>query len=122
MSTVTVAGTTRTVELPAEIFDVQVNGPGSHQGVVAQLSAARQGTHDAKTRGEVGGGVRKPCWSGVGSRGVTYSAQSAESRLSTLVRLRKANVLEGVHSGRLRCDGPSLSGADGRTVSGASPP
>jgi large subunit ribosomal protein L4 len=50
----------RTVELPAEIFDVQVNVPLIHQVVVAQLAAARQGTHDTKTRGEVSGGGRKP--------------------------------------------------------------
>src|SRR5688572_5523012 len=31
-----------------------------HQVVVAQLAAARQGTHDTKTRGEVRGGGRKP--------------------------------------------------------------
>ena len=37
-------------ELPAEIFDVQVNIPLMHQVVVAQLAAARQGTHDTKTR------------------------------------------------------------------------
>jgi large subunit ribosomal protein L4 len=49
-----------TVELPAEIFDVQVNVPLIHQVVVAQLAAARQGTHDTKTRGEVRGGGRKP--------------------------------------------------------------
>jgi len=51
------AGTT---ELPAEIFDVQVNVPLIHQVVVAQLAAARQGTHSTKTRGEVRGGGRKP--------------------------------------------------------------
>src|SRR6476620_889408 len=50
----------RSVELPAEIFDVQVNVPLIHQVVVAQLAAARQGTHDTKTRGEVSGGGRKP--------------------------------------------------------------
>jgi large subunit ribosomal protein L4 len=50
----------RTVELPAEVFDVQVNVPLIHQVVVAQLAAARQGTHDTKTRGEVSGGGRKP--------------------------------------------------------------
>jgi len=50
----------RTVELPADIFDVQVNVPLLHQVVVAQLAAARQGTHDTKTRGEVRGGGRKP--------------------------------------------------------------
>ena len=57
----TPAGTTTgTVELPAEIFDVQVNVPLIHQVVVAQLAAARQGTHDTKSRGEVRGGGRKP--------------------------------------------------------------
>jgi large subunit ribosomal protein L4 len=49
-----------TVELPAEIFDVTVNVPLIHQVVVAQLAAARQGTHSTKTRGEVAGGGRKP--------------------------------------------------------------
>jgi len=50
----------RTVELPESVFDVQVNIPLIHQVVVAQLAAARQGTHDTKTRGEVRGGGRKP--------------------------------------------------------------
>lgn len=49
-----------TVELPAEVFDVEVNIPLIHQVVVAQLAAARQGTHDTKTRAEVSGGGRKP--------------------------------------------------------------
>jgi large subunit ribosomal protein L4 len=49
-----------TAELPAEVFDVQVNVPLIHQVVVAQLAAARQGTHSTKTRGEVAGGGRKP--------------------------------------------------------------
>jgi large subunit ribosomal protein L4 len=49
-----------TVTLPAEIFDVQVNIPLIHQVVVAQLAAARQGTHSTKTRGEVRGGGKKP--------------------------------------------------------------
>ena len=48
------------VELPAEIFDVQVNIPLIHQVVTAQLNAARQGTHKAKNRGEVSGGGKKP--------------------------------------------------------------
>jgi len=50
----------RSVELPDSVFDVQVNVPLIHQVVVAQLAAARQGTHDTKTRGEVRGGGRKP--------------------------------------------------------------
>ena len=48
------------IDLPAEVFDVQVNVPLIHQVVVAQLAAARQGTHDTKDRGEVRGGGRKP--------------------------------------------------------------
>jgi large subunit ribosomal protein L4 len=49
-----------TAELPAEVFDVQTNIPLIHQVVVAQRAAARQGTHDTKTRGEVSGGGKKP--------------------------------------------------------------
>jgi len=48
------------VELPAEVFNVQTNVPLIHQVVVAQLAAARQGTHKTKTRAEVAGGGRKP--------------------------------------------------------------
>jgi large subunit ribosomal protein L4 len=48
------------VELPDAIFDAQANIPLMHQVVVAQLAAARQGTHKVKTRGEVAGGGRKP--------------------------------------------------------------
>ncbi len=51
---------TGSVDLPGEIFDVQVNVPLLHQVVVAQLAAARQGTHSTKTRGDVAGGGRKP--------------------------------------------------------------
>ena len=49
-----------TALLPEQLFGVQTNVPLIHQVVVAQLAAARQGTHDTKTRGEVSGGGRKP--------------------------------------------------------------
>ncbi len=49
-----------TAELPAEIFDVQTNIPLIHQVVVAQLAAARQGTHATKTRAMVSGTGAKP--------------------------------------------------------------
>ncbi|WP_182050257.1 50S ribosomal protein L4 [Changpingibacter yushuensis] len=56
-----VAGaTTGAVELPASLFDVEVNIPLIHQVVVAQLAAARAGTHSTKTRGQVSGGGKKP--------------------------------------------------------------
>ncbi len=46
--------------LPSKIFGVQTNVPLIHQVVVAQLAAARQGTHSTKNRGEVRGGGAKP--------------------------------------------------------------
>ena len=49
-----------TADLPGEVFDAPTNVPLIHQVVVAQLAAARQGTHDTKTRGEVRGGGKKP--------------------------------------------------------------
>src|SRR5919107_854251 len=50
-----------TVELPSEIFDVEkISIPLIHQVVVAQLAAARQGTHKTKRRGEGAGGGKKP--------------------------------------------------------------
>ena len=64
MTTVDVIGVdgaaTGSVELPGDIFDAQANIALMHQVVVAQLAAARQGTHKAKRRGEVSGGGRKP--------------------------------------------------------------
>ena len=64
MSSVTVKDHTGadagTVELPDAVFAATVNVPLMHQVVVAQLAAARQGTHKTKTRGEVRGGGRKP--------------------------------------------------------------
>jgi large subunit ribosomal protein L4 len=57
----TAAGeTTGTLDLPAEIFDVQVNVPLIHQVVVAQQAAARQGGAATKTRAQVRGGGAKP--------------------------------------------------------------
>ena len=83
-----------TVELPAEIFDVQVNIPLIHQVVVAQLAAARQGTHTTKTRGEVRGGGRKPYrqkGTGRARQGSTRAPQFAGG-----------GVVHGPHAARLR--------------------
>jgi large subunit ribosomal protein L4 len=61
MASVNVIGATdKTVDLPEEIFAAKVNVPLIHQVVVAQQAAARQGTHAAKTRGQVRGGGKKP--------------------------------------------------------------
>lgn len=57
---VAIIGTKKKAKLPAELFDAQTNIPLIHQVVVAQLAAARQGTHSTKTRGEVRGGGAKP--------------------------------------------------------------
>ncbi|RAY15155.1 50S ribosomal protein L4 [Actinomadura craniellae] len=48
------------VELAPEIFEAKTSVPLIHQVVVAQLAAARQGTHSTKTRGDVRGGGKKP--------------------------------------------------------------
>jgi large subunit ribosomal protein L4 len=51
---------TGSVDLPAAVFNVTTNVPLLHQVVVAQLAAARQGTHSTKNRGEVSGSGVKP--------------------------------------------------------------
>ena len=48
------------VTLPGALFDANANVSLMHQVVVAQLAAARQGTHSTKTRGQVSGGGVKP--------------------------------------------------------------
>ena len=49
-----------TVELPAEIFETQVNVDLMHQAYVQQMANARLGTSKTKTRSEVAGGGKKP--------------------------------------------------------------
>jgi large subunit ribosomal protein L4 len=49
-----------TVELPAEIFEANVNVDLMHQAYVQQMANARLGTHKTKTRSEVSGGGKKP--------------------------------------------------------------
>lgn len=74
-----------TVELPDHVFDVPANIPLMHQVVVAQLAAARQGTHDTKTRGEVSGGGKKPYrqkGTGRARQGSTRSPQFAGGGVS----------------------------------------
>lgn len=56
----TIVTKTIDVDLPVDLFDAQVNIPLIHQVVVAQLAAARQGTHSTLRRGEVAGGGKKP--------------------------------------------------------------
>ncbi len=51
---------TKNIDLPDELFGGEVNVPLLHQVVVAQLAAARSGTHSTKTRSEVRGGGTKP--------------------------------------------------------------
>jgi large subunit ribosomal protein L4 len=52
--------TSGSVTLPGELFDANANVSLMHQVVIAQLAAARQGTHSTKTRGQVSGGGAKP--------------------------------------------------------------
>ncbi len=50
----------RAVRLPADPFDGRVHEPAMHQAVKVFLANQRQGTAQAKTRGFVSGGNRKP--------------------------------------------------------------
>ena len=67
-----------TVELPAEIFETQVNIDLMHQALLMQMANARLGTSKTKTKSEVSGGGRKP-WKQKGTgrarQGSTRSAQ-----------------------------------------------
>ena len=68
----------RQVELPASIFEADVNNDLMHQAYTRQMANARLGTHDTKTRSEVSGGGRKP-WKQKGTgrarQGSTRAAQ-----------------------------------------------
>jgi large subunit ribosomal protein L4 len=48
------------IEVSDVVFGAPVNNSLMHQALMRQLSNARLGTHDTKTRGEVAGGGRKP--------------------------------------------------------------
>jgi large subunit ribosomal protein L4 len=115
----TVATTAQTVQvdLPAEIFDVQVNIPLIHQVVVAQQAAARQGTHATKTRGEVRGGGAKPYkqkGTGRARQGSTRAPQfagggtvhgpSPRSYTQRTPKKMKAAALRGALSDRARAE------------------
>jgi len=69
---------TRTVELPAEVFEAPINVDLMHQAYTRQMANTRLGTHSTKTRGEVSGGGRKP-WrqkgTGRARQGSTRAAQ-----------------------------------------------
>ena len=48
------------VELPDDIFSVEINTSVMHQSLLRQLANKQLGTHSAKSRGQVRGGGRKP--------------------------------------------------------------
>ncbi len=105
------------VDLPEHVFGVQANIALMHQVVTAQLAAARQGTHDTKTRGEVRGGGRKPYrqkGTGRARQGSTRSPQFAGGGVShgptprdysqRTPKKMKAAALRGALSDRARGD------------------
>jgi len=47
-------------DLPADVFEADINVPLMHQVVVAGMASIRAGTHSTKTRGDVRGGGKKP--------------------------------------------------------------
>ena len=110
-------GAAGSVELPADVFNVQTNVPLIHQVVVAQLAAARQGTHKPKTRAEVAGGGRKPYrQKGTGrarqgsvrapqfAGGGTVHGPTPRSYAQKTPKKMKAAALRGALSDRARAD------------------
>src|SRR5680860_1475962 len=87
------------VDLPAEIFDVQVNIPLIHQVVVAQQAAARQGTADTKDAAR--SAAVAP--SRTHRRGPVVLARARSARLSSpVVALCTARPLAATTSGHRR--------------------
>jgi large subunit ribosomal protein L4 len=136
MTTVNVVGPSggeETAELPDEIFDAKVNVPLIHQVVVAQMAAARQGTHATKTRGEVRGGGKKPYrQKGTGrarqgslrapqyAGGGTVHGPQPRSYVQRTPKKMKAAALRGALSdrarhGRVRVVSGFVEGAEPRT-------
>ncbi|TDD75740.1 50S ribosomal protein L4 [Actinomadura darangshiensis] len=105
------------IDLPAEVFDAKTSVPLIHQVVVAQLAAARQGTHSTKTRGDVRGGGKKPYrQKGTGRArqgstrapqfaggGVVHGPQQRDYAQKTPKKM-KAAALRGALSDRARFD------------------
>ena len=90
--------TSGSVTLPGELFDANANVSLMHQVVVAQLAAARQGTHSTKTRGQVSGGGAKPYrqkGTGRARQGSTRAPQFAGG-----------GVVHGPHAARLHARRP----------------
>jgi large subunit ribosomal protein L4 len=106
-----------TVELPSDVFEVELNVALIHQVVVAQLAAARQGTASTKTRAEVRGGGKKPYrQKGTGRArqgstrapqfaggGVVHGPQPRDYSQRTPKKM-KAGALRGALSDRVRHD------------------
>lgn len=103
------------VSLDEAIFGARVNVPLMHQVVLAQLAAARAGTHSSKTRGEVRGGgakpwrqkgtgkarhgsIREPQWKG---GGITFGPKPRDHSVSVPKKM-KAVALRSALSVRLR--------------------
>jgi large subunit ribosomal protein L4 len=103
------------VALDDAIFGARVNVPLMHQVVLAQLAAARAGTHSSKTRGEVRGGgakpwrqkgtgkarhgsIREPQWKG---GGITFGPKPRDHAVSVPKKM-KAVALRSTLSVRVR--------------------
>jgi large subunit ribosomal protein L4 len=111
------------------VFDVQTNVPLIHQVVVAQLAAARQGTHSTKTAARSAGGGRKPYrqkGTGRARQGSTARRSSSAVASCTAPQPRdysqrtpkkmKAAALRGALSDRAATAGSTCTGCQGTPV------
>ncbi len=104
------------IDLPKEIFDVEVNPNLVHQVIVSQASNKRQKSAHAKTRNEVRGGGRKP-WRQKGTGrarhgsnrspiwkggGVTFGPRNEKNYEKTIPDKMRKKALFMVLSGKLK--------------------
>src|SRR3954449_8749321 len=60
MADAPILGSTKKLELDADVFGAPFNGPLVHEVVIAELAARRRGTHATRNRALVRGGGAKP--------------------------------------------------------------
>ena len=60
MADAPILGSTKKLELDADVFGAEFNGPLVHEVVLAELAARRRGTHATRNRALVRGGSAKP--------------------------------------------------------------
>jgi large subunit ribosomal protein L4 len=125
----------QSIDLPANIFEAEVNMDLMHQAYTRQMANARLGTSDTKTRSEVSGGghkpwrqkgtgrarqgsTRAPQWKGGGKVHTPHPRSYAQAMPKQMRRaaLRSALSVKAAESGLVVLDQLVLSEAKSRSM------